>query len=435
MAERGNDVHRRVLSGIAKLGKRMQRWIEMLVDGPGSSPPPPSLTETPDPYRSDSDDEDDEPDLFVKDPTTSGRIYTHNATTVIYRFTASLEDCEDELHSPPPLFEFQQLGGYGSRNRHMCTVMLPPGAPIRNVSGPPLPTQSAARRAACLQTCKELFYKGYLDYKLFPRPPPVTVRQQRESYVSPAMVEEVSDNEDDEDITSFPVGKHKGTGARCYPRRKPDFWANTTGIMQGCLYPTIISTERQSDSPHLYQPLLLLTRLPLPSIESFKLFFSGVPSNVHFRPGAPFQVGEERLQLLHKFTMRLCRAIINKPFVCRLEALAYFIAPLGSTQGLDLGSTGVRWELPNVEEHIPWHLISLAVTDWVVPLKRESLESLTADIQDAVIQDRWVEFTRRYVAVTIRPDLDPLSKPADSPVSSSSFVEHAALDKFCAARS
>jgi len=32
-----------------------------------------------------------------------------------------------------------------------------------------------------------------------------------------------------------------------------------------------------------------------------------------------------------------------------------------------------------------------------------------------MIQDRWVEFTRRYFCVTMRPDLNPLSKPEDSP--------------------
>lgn len=417
MVERGNDVHRRVLSDIARLDKRMQKWVDSVVDSTGSSSPPSSLTETPDPYRSDSDDEDNDDDVFVKDPTTSGRIHAHEATTVVYRFAASLGYDDEDKSSSRPLFEFEQLRGQGSRNSHVCTVVLPPGAPIRTVSGSPYPTQSAARRAACLRTCEVLFYKGHLDYKLFPRPPPVSVRQQRESYVSPGMVEEASENEDDEEEgLSISLSKGKNPGTRCYPRRKPDFWTNTATLHDGYLYPTIISTDRQEDPPQTYNPILILTRLPLPPIASFKLFFGGVPSNVHFQPGARFQVGEEQLQMLHKYTVRLCRVLTNKPFICKPEDMAYYIAPLSSTWTPDANKHSEKWGLEDVEDHIPWDLVSFAAENWVVPLKRESLVSLSEDIHDAVIQDRWVEFTRRYNAITIRSDLNPLSKPEDSPV-------------------
>ncbi|KAF8591451.1 ribonuclease III [Ramaria rubella] len=431
MAERGNDVHRRVLSGIAKLDKRMQKWVDSVVDSPGSSSPPLSLVETPDPYRSDSDDEDDdEADTFVKDPTTSARIHHHNATTVVYRFAASLESDNGDIPPSRPLFEFQQRRGYGTRNVHICTVVLPSGAPIGTVTGPPYPTQSAARRAACLQTCQELFYGGYLDYKLFPRPPPVTVRQQRESYVSPAVLEEISDKEDDDEPASFHFVKNKGSGTRCYPRRKPDFWVNSTRVFLGHLYPTIIYTDRLEDPPCTYQPMLILTRLPLPSIDSFKLFFAGIPSNVHFRPGSPFKVSEEQLQLLHKYTIRICRAVSNKPFICKLDEMAYFIAPFALTWNFDFERPKGRWDMEDIAEHIPWDLVSLAATHWVVALQRVSVASLTEDIQDAVIQDRWVEFTRRYDAVRIRPDLTPLSKPADSPREAA----YESLVEYCRAR-
>jgi endoribonuclease Dicer len=417
MVERGNDVHRRVMSDIARLDPRMQQWVDSVVDSPGSTSPPSSLSETPDPYRSDSDDEDDEADTFVKDPTTSGRIQAHNATTVVYRFAASLQSSSEDMIPSRPLFEFQQIRGQnGARNSHVCTVVLPPGGPIRTVSGPPYPTQSAARRVACLLVCEELFYKGHLDYKLFPRPPPVSVRQQRESYVSPAMMEEQSDIEDEEDNSSAPLSKAKHAGTRSYTRRRPDFWTNAAIMHEKYIYPTIISTDHQDDPHRLYQPLLILTRLPLPSIDSFKLFFAGIPSNVHFQPAARFQVDEEQLQLLHRYTVRICRVVANKPFICKPENLTYFIAPLGSTWNPDGEKPRGTWELQDVAGHIPWDLVSEAAANWVVPLKRESLESLTEDIQDVVIQDRWVEFTRRYDAIMVRPDLNPLSKPADSPV-------------------
>jgi len=412
MAERGNDVHRRVLSEIARMDKRMQRWVDSVAEGPESSPPPATLTETSDPYRSDSDDEDDDADAFVKDPTTSGLIQSFNATTVVYKFAASIDSGDDDMGSGQPLFEFQQLRGHGSRNMHICTVILPSGSPIPSVSGGPYPTQSAARRAACLQVCEELYNGGYLDHRLFPRPRPVSVRQQRETYVSPAMLEEISDKEDDD----TPLVKQKSSGTRCYPRRKPDFWSNTKGVFHGRLYPTVISTDRVDDPPQPYQPLVILTRLPLPPVETFRIFFAGMPANVYFQQGAPFEADEEELSLLHKYTLRISRTVANKPFICKPEEMVYFFAPLSSSWFTELTKPRGKWDFPNVARHIPWDLVKTAAENWVIGLKRESIESLVEDIQDAVVQDRWVEFTRRYEAIKVRSDLSPLSKPVDSPV-------------------
>ncbi|KIJ56735.1 hypothetical protein M422DRAFT_57385 [Sphaerobolus stellatus SS14] len=411
MAERGNDVHRRVLADIASMDKRMQRWVDSVVETPESSAPPATLTETPDPYRSDSDDEDDDADVFVKDPTTSGLIQSYNATTVIYRFAASLDDGNEDDSSSQPLFEFQQLRGYGSRNMHICTVILPSRSPIRSISGPPYPTPSAARRAACLQACEELFHKGYLDHRLFPRPRPVSVRDK-----------------DDDDV---PLVKQKSSGTRSYPRRKPDFWANTKGVFNGQLYPTVISTDSKLEDPNQsYQPIVILTRLPLPHIDNFKIFFAGSPANVFFQSGAPFEVDEEELMLLHKYTLRICRIVANKPFICKLEEMTYFFAPLSSSWIQEAMKLRAKWQFPNVSNHIPWDLVKAAAEEWVVALRRDSIEVLAEDIKDAVIQDRWVEFTRRYDAVRVRPDLSPLSKPEDSPREAS----YDNLVEYCKAR-
>jgi endoribonuclease Dicer len=226
------------------------------------------------------------------------------------------------------------------------------------------------------------------------------------------MLEEVSDKDDDDILLS----KQKSSGTRCYPRRKPDFWANSVGVFHGRLYPTAISIDGHDDPLSPHQPLLILTRLPLPPIESFKLFFAGIPCNVYFQTGAPFDVSEEQLQLLHKYTQRICRTVANKPFICKLEELVYFIAPLDS-QWNRLDSSIHKWDLPDLASHIPWHLVTSAASNWVVALNRDTVESLTEDIRDAVVQDRWVEFTRRYEAVAVRPDLTPMSRPDDSPVS------------------
>lgn len=407
MAERGNDVHRRILSEIAMLDISMQQWIESISKGPESSIPPSTLKETSDPYRSDSDDDDEED--FVQDPTASSRIYIHDATTVLYRFLAhSLPADRDILKQP--LFKFQQLRGHGSRNMHICTVLMPSDFPIPSISGPPYPTQSAARRAACLRTCEELFNRGFLDYSFFPRPPSATVRPQRTSYVSTSMMEDVTDDDDENPL----LHRKKSSGTRSYFRRKPDFWSNTSGIFNGRLYPTVINVDFQGKSTEQYGSLLFLTRLPLPRFDPFKLFHNGVPFKIRMVRAAPFEVDQNQLQLLHKYTLRLCRTISNKPFVASLEETLYFLAPLASTWNESASESKDMWDLPDVGTHIPWDSVVAATKNWAVALRRESSESLISDIQDAVIQDRWVEFTRRYYATRLRPDLNPMSKPDDS---------------------
>jgi endoribonuclease Dicer len=70
--------------------------------------------------------------------------------------------------------------------------------------------------------------------------------------------------------------------------------------------------------------------------------------------------------------------------------------------------------MDEVVNDIPWDLVKLAADNWVTKLQMENLE---ASIEDAIVQDRWIEYTRRYYALKLRGDLTPLSKPVDSPVS------------------
>jgi endoribonuclease Dicer len=208
----------------------------------------------------------------------------------------------------------------------------------------------------------------------------------------------------------------KAFGTHCYPRKKPDFWDAPETPRCDCLYPTVIFTKYTDDSSRPYGPLLILTRHPLPPLPSFKLFFSNIPGIIHFTTGASFEVDEERLADIHLYTLRICRAIANKPFVCPLEKMQYFFAPLSPTWNPPTDSSSKKWKHPNVVKHIPWDLVTIAASSWVVPLASRNLRSMAKDVEDAVIQDRWVEFTRRYEVVRIRPDLTPLSKPVDSPV-------------------
>ncbi|KAH8113318.1 ribonuclease III [Phellopilus nigrolimitatus] len=427
MAERGSDVHRRILSQIARIDSRMERWVQEVATNPESAIPPYPLRETVDPYRSDSDDEDEDPAKFVQDPTTSGRVYVQDATTVVYRFVSQLsagaEKKNDKLDGP--LFEYEELqDGSSTKLTYICTILLPSGSPVRRVSGPPCSSMAQARRTACYQTCFELYRRGALDYRLFPRPPLPTSRPQRAAYISVQMVEEMSDKEEEEAQlpTKMKQGQNKTSGTRPYPRKRPDFWTNTLPIMRGHLYPTIVVPVVDSsvvEGGGVYSPILLLTRLPLPPISPMKIFFSGTPGKVHFKRAEEFEIDKDRLEDIYKYTIRVIRCITNRPYICALDNMTYFLAPLPRDYEAEISDDGPddgqRWDFPNVVDHIPWDKIQLAAEKFAVVLNSQDLETLIEDTDDAMIQDRWAEFTRRYFCVRMRPDLTPLSKPEDSP--------------------
>jgi endoribonuclease Dicer len=408
MAERGNDAHRRILSDCTKLSIEMQSWTERLFHDPGSSVPPRSLHETSNPYHSES--EDDVSDDYIKDPTTSGRIYLQDAITVVYRLAANLGNINDE-QADPSLFEYEKSQeAAGTSPTYVCTVILPPGSPVSKVSGPSCMSVPHARRAACYQACVELFDRNVLDYRLFPLSTNYIGHQSATSIPSG----QTGPHLNTADINISPPDPHtetKAFGTHCYPRKKPDFWDQSGTGNFDCLYPTVITTDYSDDSSHPYSPLMILTRQPLPHLPSFRLFFSNIPGVVHLTQGASFKVDEEHLEDLHQYTIRICRAIANKPFTCPLEKMQYFFAPLAPTWKAPRDSLSKRY--PNVSTHIPWDLVTLAANSWVVPLASRSMRK---DVEDAVIQDRWVEFTRRYEVVRMRPDLTPMSKPLDSPV-------------------
>jgi endoribonuclease Dicer len=405
MVEQGNDVHRRILSQITQMDDEMRKWTDTFCQRPESSVPPPTLRETTNPYQSDSEDDDN---VFIKDPTTSGRIRLRDATAVIYRFAASFGSLRVE-RSGRPLFKYEGSAENGP-SCVSCTITLP-GTPIDAISGSHTFSISHARRAACYQACLELSRKGLLDYRLFPLPSSVIASGQRHHHVAGSAVGRVGDKK--EFLPSGPELENKALGSRRYRLKQPDFWHEMVSAPVTSLCPTVVFTDYLDEASRPYAPMLILTRRPLPNLERFKLFFSGVPADVHFKPCAEFQLDEKRLHDIYMYTIRVCRAVSNKPLVCSLENMAYFFAPLDSawkeTEKRD-------WRLPDVADHIPWDLVSLGAQAWAISLRLDNLETLTQDIEDAVIQDRLVEFTRRYDAIRMRPDLTPLSKPADSPV-------------------
>lgn len=390
MLERRNDGHRHNLLSASGSHPDMIRWQNILRCYPTSAAPPRPLRAPSHSERSDVEEEGLEPS--VKDPIVGGHIYIQDATAVVYRLASTANSSS----FPSPLFEFNTESSASSTTPfYTCTVLLP-GTPAHNVTGQPCSSMAHARRAACYSVCIKLAEAGLLD---------------PEAFLLPARVDSRSRGSERVD-QSQSLNSISHIGVQVHPRKGPDFWSNQTGAVES-LYPTVI-TVKHSDQP-IHAPFLLLTRQPLPRFPSFKLFFSGTPAAVQTYGGAPFKANDEKSNALHMYTLRLCRAVANKPFICSLQDMPYFFAPLSASWSLP--DTIGRWELLDVVDHIPWELVNRGALSWFAPLRYGQPEEVAEDIEDAVILDRSTELTRRFDVLRVRPDLSPLSCPEDSPVS------------------
>jgi endoribonuclease Dicer len=392
MLERNNDGHRHILLSNSVLQHPdMIRWANILRCCPASAAPPRSLL--PPRHSEGPDGADEEPsELCLNEPIAGGRICLRDAATVVYRLasTASANPF------PYPLFEINSQSSTSNESPvYTCTVILP-GTPAHNVTGQPCSSIAHARRSACYRVCAKLAEMGLLEPDVFLLPSRTTSRAQTSERIDKT--------------------QHSNSalyvGVQVYPRKPPAFWSNPTGTVTS-LYPTVIVLHGSHQLP--YAPILLITRRPFSKFDPFRLFFSGSPATIQTYKGAPFTLDSEKILALHMYTLRLCRAVANKAFICPLEDMPYFLAPLPAswTAPDRIG----RWELLDVRDHIPWKLVALGALSWSVPLKYGRAEEVAEDIEDAVIQDRTTELTRRYDVLRVRADLSPLSHPEDSPVS------------------
>ncbi|KAF4602175.1 hypothetical protein EYR40_005379 [Pleurotus pulmonarius] len=427
MVEQDNAAHRRVLSEISQPHPDILRWYKTVSQDPRSSVPPANIYELVDPYLSESEDEELLSEPSVIDPTTSGRIYLQDATAVVYRMASSLvpQTSHDGHFHSRPLFQFTEYSTPDCPGNYICTVTLPPPL-MKNIAGLPSPSLAQARRSACFQACTLLAQAGSLDYRLFPFSFSYAFDAGTKS---PTALPAPNGPSRSANESNTSPDEQSGSGARTYAQKRPEFWGHCAATRPtDALFPTIITVDLPGSSEY-YAPMLLLVRLPLPILSPFKIFFSGSPATVHFQRAAPLAVNQTKLETLHSYTVRLFRAIGNKPYTCAVEDALFFLSPLDSAQGSPPMS-GDQWDPPSVEDLIPWASIAVAATAWALPLKDDNENNLDDDMKDAVIQDRWVEFTRRYEVVKLRRDLTPLSKPDDSVRE----AEYPNLLEYCKAR-
>ncbi|KAF8332689.1 uncharacterized protein EI90DRAFT_3145368 [Cantharellus anzutake] len=411
MVEQGNDVHRRIIHGIARLDPLTQQWVNSVATLPGGTTPPSSLLERAHADRVESDDEDPVED-YILDPTTGGRVYIKDSSGVIYKFIASHKDGRPPSH---PVFEYE-IAMEGGQIR--CTVNLPPNTPLPRITGPLSSTKGEARRLACFDACAQLAHLGYLDHRFFPRPPtvrsflPATYanfdvepdyegRGSKSSKVGVPLPDMMTDA-----TGQTIIGKSMGT--RCYVRKRPIFWKNSlaSGTIDR-MFPAIVIPELPNEMSEQYRTMCILARHPLPPLVPFSLFVSGASFPVRLLRCAPFNTTEQSMD-------EMFRSMAGRAFECDIERAPYFFVPMRKSWPIPTVGSEAKFWRPQVIDGIDWECVAAGASRWSVPLRTSSPTALEEDLVDAVIQDRWLEFTRRFEVVRLRRDLTPYSKPHDT---------------------
>ncbi|KAG7097058.1 hypothetical protein E1B28_004446 [Marasmius oreades] len=390
MVETGNAKHRRILSRISRPAPYVRRWAAILRHAPESSVPP-DTKDPVDTYISDSEDEDED-ERTIRDPVTNGALTIRNASVALYRFSSTFF-----RHTARyvPLFEFDEVAEHennGKCRMSRCRVVLP-GFSVVNAWSSPYNSKAIGRREASYFACLALFNAGLLDYRFFPS----SGKHLRDIRV-------MSD-------TLAPLGE-VFPGTRTYPKKAPEFWKNCSHPRIDRLFPLIINLPKSTSYPY-HSPMLLCCPQPLPEFPEFRAFFNGIATSVQLIKAEPLRIDHQQLEILLSYSIRIWRYVRNKPYSCSADSVPYFFAPV-VWDSIVFKSSNKCYSLPDVSKAIPWDLASVAARNYAIPLKFGASDVVMADVSDAILMDRWTEFTRRYQVVQVRPDLNPLSRPPNS---------------------
>ena len=210
--------------------------------------------------------------------------------------------------------------------------------------------------------------------------------------------------------------KAKSNGVRIHPRRIPLFWSLSTETLGGVWHPTVVFIE---GSMREFGLLAILTRHPLPTTPDFLLFISGSPVNVRLRKCQLGPLSPDELERLRRATLRIMRFVGNKPFVSDLSQLPYLLFPLEPDVAL-LSSLRESYWAPEGHPRLGSPSVSGTVTKMAasafLPITTDSTGDVIKDLENSVIQDRKIEYTKHYFVDTVREDLTPLHKPQDGEV-------------------
>ncbi|KAF9989228.1 Dicer-like protein 1 [Mortierella antarctica] len=260
-------------------------------------------------------------------PSTGALLTMDSAIALLHNYCNTLSG--DEFCSLKPEFNVTPHGTSG----FVCDLTLPPNAPIRLLQSDHTSTKSMAKKSAAFKTCEKLHTLGALNDHLLP----------------------VLPNADNDDAADDNAPVDKNDKNKAYPLAIPLLWKQEPVAELGestplfrCVVQLAPEELERLGWQHRYRSMCILTRRPLPCvIAPFYLYVDGGPRVVTMKSNpVPLNVGEVRLEQLHKFTLSLFGRITRKSFECALDNMPYFIAPLCRTYDPDDQDLqqGVSWK-------------------------------------------------------------------------------------------
>lgn len=294
-----------------------------------------------------------------------------------------------------------------SGGMYIAKLRVPLEANCRKVTSGLRTSPDNAEKRVYYRVCKRLFSAGVLDHRFFPKGSPAA---------------------DSKGSVDGVASKTSSTTKR-YDRKQPLYIVNSfhslPAIKSNQFFPLVVEVGALDGQPHA--PMLILGRAPFPKLFNFKVFNKGGSADVSLRRAAPLYLSEEQLDLLYRYSLRVCRAITNKPLEGSGDNFLYLFAPVAKDWSPTSPADQHRWQLPSIEEYVPWEDVKQAADTWATKLISKQDDITDAVIDDCVLQDRASEFTNRHLAVKLRRDLTPLSRPEAGSVCPSLFSFYSAL--------
>lgn len=316
-----------------------------------------------------------------KVPETGAKLTYKISLMVLANFVDSLPHGADSVLSPEYVLTVQG-------KQFVCEAVLPEASPIRGAIGKPCSTKQVAKCSAAFETCLLLRKGKYLNEWLLP----IFTKQL------PAM----------RNALLAVDSKKRETYVM---RTKPEIWS--AGCIPDELFVSVLCLDRPECLDRPAQPLALLTRLPLPQLQSFSLHFGdGKNSPVHVTSyPRPIKVNTSTLNQINHFTLCIFEDVFSKSYESDQTRMPYFLAPAKSNNSRD------QWRDPS--ELISWDILK-SVEDYRMkwgdkPWENKAWQNASDEyLKDKFIVDPW-DGSRKLWSIGVDYRFKPLDAvPANS---------------------
>ncbi|OCL05832.1 dicer-like protein 1 [Glonium stellatum] len=362
MIEKGNPMHTHVVLEVRRSEKLMREFCQSL--------PSDRLLLG---YDIDAENDMTKERAFrtFTDPSTGAKLTYGASLAVLAHFVTCLPQCNEASLQPNYIMSIEA-------GKFVCEVILPDSSPVHSAIGRPASKKSVAKRSAAFEACILLRKGKYLDGNLLP----IYTKQL------PVMRNA---------LLALDMKKKDFY----HMRIKPSIWEHGRGDLPTVLYLTMLDVTDGLERP--YQPMGLLTRVPLPQIPRFPVYLSeGKVTDVKsmsFETG--FDVSAEMVEQLTTLTLRVYKDIFAKTYEHDSNKMSYWFALLRDprvvvTEGFDSPAAFISWdavqEVSETEEY-----------KWTPNMKYD-------DLRDRFFVDRW-SGGRRFFSVGVAQGLKATDPP------------------------